>query len=217
MATITKENYLKALYLLHQKDSSISVSDLGKVMGVSKPTVNDMIKKLQVIGWLNYEKYKPLSLTPKGLKDASKIVRRHRLSEMFLVEIMGFGWEEVHEIAEELEHIKIGVFFDKMDELMNYPKVDPHGSPIPDKNGNYNEPNYKLLSQIPKNTKVVLRALKDSSSEFLHYLTKKDLLLGTEIVVKDVESFDKSMRIVFGQKEEIISYSVSNNLLVEVL
>ena len=186
-------------------------------MGVSKPTVNDMIKKLQVIGWLNYEKYKPLSLTPKGLKDASKIVRRHRLSEMFLVEIMGFGWEEVHEIAEELEHIKIGVFFDKMDELMNYPKVDPHGSPIPDKNGNYNEPNYKLLSQIPKNTKVVLRALKDSSSEFLHYLTKKDLLLGTEIVVKDVESFDKSMRIVFGQKEEIISYSVSNNLLVEVL
>ncbi|PCJ65624.1 MAG: iron (metal) dependent repressor, dtxr family protein [Bacteroidetes bacterium] len=218
MATITKENYLKALYFLHQKSDAISLTDLGKTMEVSKPTVNDMVKKLHDRGWIKYEKYKPLKLTDKGRKAAMQIVRKHRLSEMFLVQVMGFGWEEVHDIAEELEHIKADKLFDRMDELMGFPSVDPHGSPIPDKNGNYNKPNYKLLSQVPENSKVVVRALRDSSTEFLLYLNKKGLQLGTEIVTHQIEPFDKSITVSYASySETTLSSSVSNRLLVEVV
>ena len=102
-------------------------------MGVSKPTANNMIKKLTAIGWVVYEKYKPILLTEKGKKEASLIVRKHRLSEIFLSKIMGFGWEEVHDIAEDMEHLKSEKLFDRMNELLGFPKVDPHGSPIPNK------------------------------------------------------------------------------------
>ena len=112
MPSTIKENYLKALHYLNQNTSKISLTDLGKSLNVSKPTVNDMVKKFQANGWLIYEKYKPIKLTPKGKKAAALIVRKHRLAEMFLFKIMGFGWEEVHDIAEELEHIQSDLFFD---------------------------------------------------------------------------------------------------------
>ncbi|MGB1242098.1 MAG: iron dependent repressor, metal binding and dimerization domain protein [Chitinophagales bacterium] len=215
MPTTTKENYLKALYFLHQKDEAIALSDLGKSMQVSKPTVSDMVKKLQAKGWIKYEKYRPLKLTKQGIKVAALIVRKHRLAEMFLAQIMGFGWEEVHDIAEEIEHVKSEKLFDRMDELMGFPAVDPHGSPIPDKDGNFNKPNYKLLSQIPENSTVILKALRNSSTDFLLYLNKKELQLSTEISVHQIESFDKSMTVSYGNFSEVIlSNSVSNHLLV---
>lgn len=217
MATVTKENYLKALYFLHQKKKEISISELGEAMQVSKPTVNNMVKKLEEKGWVQYEKYRPLKLTAKGENKAALIVRKHRLSEMFLAQMMGFGWEEVHDIAEELEHIKSDHFFDRMDELMGFPTQDPHGSPIPDKEGILRRPAYKALALLKEGQSGELKALKDSSKDFLVFLNKKDIRLGSIMKVVQVESFDGSMTIlVEGQKEGTItlSESVTQRLLV---
>lgn len=216
MSTVTKENYLKALFFLDQKDRNITVSDLGKTMKVSKPTVSDMVKKLEGKGWVHYQKYKPLQLTEEGRRRAALIVRKHRLTEMFLVQIMGFGWEEVHEIAEELEHLNSDVLFDRMEELLGFPSVDPHGSPIPDKHGNFRELNYVLLSQIPAGSQVVLRGLRDSSKEFLLFLNSKKLALGTVIDLHHIEDFDKSVVLSYGDVTgQVFSQSVASRLLVE--
>ena len=218
MPTVTKENYLKALHYLHQKNIDISLTELGKKMGVSKPTVNDMVKKLQANGWVNYERYKPIKLTDKGKKTAAFIVRKHRLSEMFLVKIMGFGWEQVHDIAEELEHTKSDILFDRMDELLGFPTVDPHGSPIPDKEGNFFKQNYKLLSQVTEKSKVIVKGLRDSSTDLLLLLNKKELVLGTEVYIQYVESFDKTVTISYaGHTDVSLSDSVSSRLFVEVI
>ncbi len=218
MATEIKENYLKAIYFLDQKDKKISLTALANEMQVSKPTVNDMVKKLEGNGWLHYEKYKPLRLSEKGRKTAALIIRKHRLTEMFLVQVMGFGWEEVHDIAEEIEHINSAHFFDRMDEILGFPTTDPHGSPIPDKNGKTNKLNYQLLSTIPLKSKVILRGLRDSSKEFLLFLNNKKLQLGTEIVLHHSEPFDKSITVTYDNFSEVqLSYSVSSRLLVEII
>ena len=215
MVSQTKENYLKAIYFLHQKGKDISLSELAERMEVSKPTVNDMVKKLQDKDWVIYKKYKPLSLTKKGEKLAALILRKHRLTEMFLTNIMGFGWEEVHEIAEEMEHITSEVLFDRMDELLGFPTVDPHGSPIPDKNGRLAKPNFNNLSEIPAGKKVKLRALENTSSDFLHFLNKKGIKLGIEIQVVEVENYDKSMSVIIDNKAVVLSENACGNLLVE--
>lgn len=218
MPTQAIENYLKALYYLHQKSEAISLSDVGAEVQVSKPTANGMVKRLEAKGWVKYEKYKPLQLTEKGLKLAAIIVRKHRLSEMFLTQIMHFGWEEVHDIAEELEHIGSQLFFDRMDELLGFPITDPHGSPIPDKEGNSVKRNYKRLSQIDKGQEVVLKALKSSSTDFLLFLNRKALPLGTHIRVLQKEDFDKSMTVSYNEEEQVVlSDSVCSRLLVEEL
>ncbi len=214
MATSIKENYLKALYHLHHRDPKISISDLGIEMGLSKPTVNDMVKKLEAKGWLKYQKYKPLQLTSEGLLTAALIIRKHRLSEMFLTKMMSFGWEEVHDIAEELEHIKSEEFFDRMDELLGFPTRDPHGSPIPDKTGNIAEVDYQILSTVEQGSTVTFKALRDSSSELLQYLNKKSLQLGAEMTVIDKEAFDGSMTIRYTDQELVLSDVVAKRLLV---
>ncbi|MBO6517881.1 MAG: metal-dependent transcriptional regulator [Bacteroidia bacterium] len=215
MPTQTKENYLKALYYLHQRSAEISITDLGKQMDVSKPTVNAMIKKLQEQGWVTYLKYKPIRLTKQGLTQAAFIIRKHRLSEMFLKQVMGFGWEEVHDMAEEMEHLKSDSFFNRMDEILGFPTVDPHGSPIPDKDGNFVKPEYKLLSQIEPGNTVVLKALRESSTDFLMYLNKKEINLGLEITVLHLEPFDKTMSVSYGEHTDVVlSQAVCNKLLV---
>ena len=218
MPTITKENYLKALHFLHQKNIHISLSELGKKMGVSKPTVNDMVKKLQTNGWVKYERYKPIALTEEGKKTAAFIVRKHRLSEMFLVKIMGFGWEEVHDIAEELEHTKSDILFDRMDELLGFPTVDPHGSPIPDREGNLVKQNYKLLSQVSEKSNVIVKGLRDSSTEFLLLLNKKKLILGARIYIQHVEKFDNTITVSYADLSDVsLSNSIASRLFVEVI
>jgi DtxR family Mn-dependent transcriptional regulator len=218
MPTVTKENYLKALHFLHQKNIYISLTELGKNMGVSKPTVNDMVKKLQANGWVKYERYKPIVLTEEGKKTAAFIVRKHRLSEMFLVKIMGFGWEEVHDIAEELEHTKSDILFDRMDELLGFPAVDPHGSPIPDKAGNFVKQNYSLLSQVSEKSKVIVKGLRDSSTDFLLLLNKRELVLGTEVYIQHIEKFDNTITVSYaGLSDVSLSNSISSRLLVEIL
>ena len=216
MASNIKENYIKALFYLHQKSEDISLSELGEELNVSKPTANEMIKKLQQEGIVISKKYKPIKITEKGKQSAAEIIRKHRLSEMFLLQVMKFGWEEVHEIAEDLEHIKTDKFFDRMDELMGFPKTDPHGSPIPDKNGNFNKPNYKRLSQMPVNTSVVVKALRDSSTDFLLFLNNKSIKLGTIITINEIESFDGSLTVSYLEHSKIVlSTSICDRILVE--
>lgn len=218
MSSKTQENYLKALYYLHTKSPQIAVSDVAGLLEVSTPTVSDMVKKLHKSGLLHYEKYKPLHLSAEGLRTAALIVRKHRLAEIFLAQIMGFGWEEVHDIAEELEHIKSVALFDRMDELLGYPTVDPHGSPIPDKDGNIRTVSFIALSEASAGSTVVLRGLKDSSKEFLLFLNRKQIQLGTHLSIKAIETYDGSMYISYpaGGKQQL-SHQVCNNLLVEVI
>jgi len=134
---------------------------------------------------------------------------------MFLVEKMGFGWEVVHEIAEQLEHIHSEIFFDKMDELLNYPKVDPHGEPIPDKQGNIIQQNLTKLSECKTEETVILSAVIDSSDEFLTYLNHRNLSLNSELKILEVEKFDQSMKIEFSGKTETLSKMVSDKILVQ--
>jgi|SRR5690554_1751664 len=218
MPTQTKENYLKALYHLHLKNEEISLSELGKSLELSKPTVNDMVKKLHQEGWVIYKKYKPIKLTKEGIINATLVIRKHRLSEMFLSQIMGFGWEEVHDIAEELEHIKIDSFFNRMDELLGFPNVDPHGSPIPSKDGKVIKNSYKSLAEYGEGKTVVLKALRDSSTDFLLFLNKKEIQLGAKIEIHQIEPFDKSMTVSYGKfSAQIFSNTISKRLLVELL
>ena len=133
--SLTEENYLKALFVLSNETDEVTVNELSKRLGIKMPTVTSMMKKLAEKKLVNYQSYKPLRFTEKGKKEAGIIIRKHRLTEMFLVEVMGFCWEEVHEIAEQVEHVQSSDFFEKMDKMLGYPKIDPHGSPIPDKTG----------------------------------------------------------------------------------
>ena len=219
MATNVKENYLKAIFYLDRQNSDISLSELSKEMAVSIPTVNSMVKRLQEEKWVIYQKYKPLKLTAKGRKTAALIIRKHRLTEMFLEEFMGFGWEEVHDIAEEIEHVRIEKFFDRMDELLGFPATDPHGSPIPDKNGTIKPRNYTLLSDVSVGSRVRICALKDSSQDFLHYLNRQQIKLGTIAEVLRVEDFDKSRQVQVKDQPSplVLSADVSSRLLVDII
>jgi len=174
------------------------------------------MKKLAEMELVHYESYKPLKLTENGKKEAGLIIRKHRLTEMFLVEKMGFGWEDVHEIAEQVEHIQSVAFFEKMDELLGFPTVDPHGSPIPDKNGKIVWLTYNKLSECKTGETVKLSAVINTSSEFLKFLNSREMRLGLKIKIKSVEPFDKSMVISYGKKpSETLSSVVCERLLVE--
>lgn len=216
MPTITKENYLKAMMALAAKDDTVSLTDLATKMEVSKPTANDMAKKLELKGWVKYERYKPLKLTKKGKKEAALIVRKHRLAEMFLEEVMGFGWEEVHEIAEEMEHIQSLGFFNRMDEILGFPTTDPHGSPIPNKEGEIGSLNHVNLTALKKGDTGILRGLTKSNKALLQFLNKKGIKLGTNVEIKDIENFDKSFEIKLNDQTVItLSYDVCQHLLIE--
>lgn len=194
----------------------VSVNDLSKYLGIKMPTVNSMVKKLSEKKLVHYESYKPLRLTDKGRKEAGLIIRKHRLTEMFLVEKMKLGWEDVHDIAEQVEHIQSPLFFDKMDELLGYPKVDPHGSPIPDKNGKLVWIEYHKLSDCKAGETVKLAAVINTSSDFLKFLNARELRLGLKIKIKSIEQFDKSMVISYGKRQaEVLSNIVCERLLVE--
>ncbi len=212
--TLTEENYLKAFFYLASNENTVAVNEISKFLNVKMPTVNNMMKKFSEKGWVIYESYKPLKITERGKKEAALVVRKHRLTEMFLVQKMNFGWENVHEIAEQLEHIHSKEFFDKMDELLDFPKIDPHGEPIPDKDGNIISQNLKKLSQCQTNETVVFSSVTTSDEDFLTYLNEKKLVLGSLIKILKIEKFDQSMTIKVGKKIEILSNVVCEKLLV---
>lgn len=215
MASHTEENYLKCLFTLASVNGEVSISDLSKHLNVSTPTANSMVKKLHAKNLVLYEKYQPLTLTQEGEKQAALVVRKHRLTEMFLVETMRLGWEEVHEIAEQIEHIKSSTFFNRMDEMLGFPKVDPHGSPIPDRNGNVAWQAFDTLSECKQGDVVKLSALLHSSSDFLSFLNTKAIGLGARLTVEYVEAFDQSMTVRIGTETHVFSQAVCDRLLVE--
>ena len=216
MSTTVKENYLKAIYFLDREDRNISITELSNKLDVSKPTANNMVKSLQEKGWVIYQKYKPLKLTDKGRKAAAKIIRKHRLTEMFLFEIMGFGWEEVHEVAEQMEHIDSEKLFNRMDEMLDYPSFDPHGSPIPDKDGVVASQQLFDLSSIKPGETGRLMALSKSNKALLYYLNQCNIELGLRIKLIHIEPFDKSCMIkVEDRPPFMVSRKVAESLLVE--
>lgn len=216
MNSLTEENYLKALYNIANEKGEVSVNDLSRHLNLKMPTINSMIKRLAEKKMVYYESYKPLRLTEKGKKEAGLIIRKHRLTEMFLVEKMGFGWEQVHDIAEQLEHIHSPDFFDRMDALLGFPKNDPHGSPIPDKNGKIAWLQYAKLSDCKAGESVKLAAVTHSSDDFLRFLNSRELRLGITLKIKSVEPFDGSMIVSYGKRTgEPLSGVVCEKLLVE--
>lgn len=218
MNSLTEENYLKTMLSLSNESGEVNVNELSKRLEIKMPTVTSMMKKLSTKKLVHYESYKPLRLTEKGKKDAALIIRKHRLTEMFLVEKMGFGWEQVHSIAEQMEHIQSLEFFAKMDELLGFPKLDPHGSPIPDKNGKMVWKEYSKLSECKAGTTVRLSAVLNTTEEFLKFLNNREISLGVKIKIKSVEAFDNSMVISYGKRtSETLSHIVSERLLVEIV
>jgi DtxR family transcriptional regulator, Mn-dependent transcriptional regulator len=214
MNTYTEENYLKALFNNGNEHGEVSVQELSKLLQIKMPSVNSMVKKLAEKQLVVYESYKPLKLTDKGKKIAGLIIRKHRLTEMYLVQKMDFGWEQVHEVAEQIEHLQSPLFFSKMDALLGYPKVDPHGSPIPDIEGNIQLVQYKKLSECKKGETIYLNAVTDSSEAFLKYLNSKKLNLGVAIKIISVEKFDGSMTLTYGKQNLVtISKLVAEKLL----
>jgi len=217
MVSPTEENYLKALLYLAGEDDTISISDLGDLLKVSTPTANSMAKKLHAKGWVLYEKYRPLKLTGQGRTEAAKVVRKHRLTEMFLVQKMGFGWEEVHEIAEQMEHVRSSKLFERMDQMLDHPTIDPHGSPIPDKHGKMPQQAYVSLVDCKPGDQVTITALTNSSPEFLRFLNEKEIILGMELHITHKEPFDGSMTFQYKDKQAItFSRIVCEGFLVEL-
>ena len=217
MYSYTEENYLKALFNLANEMGEVSANELSKHLEIKMPTVNSMMKKLAEKKMVNYESYKPFKLTEKGKKEAGLIIRKHRLTEMFLVEKMDFGWEQVHAIAEQIEHLKSPEFFEKMDQMLGYPSIDPHGSPIPDKNGKIEWKKYEKLSDCLPGQMVILSAVIHTTDDFLKYLNSRKLQLGTQIKIKNKEVFDGSMEVIYaGKKLETLSVTVCERLLVEI-
>jgi DtxR family transcriptional regulator, Mn-dependent transcriptional regulator len=218
MASSTEENYLKSLYNLANAHGEVNLSDLAASLQVSLPTTNSMVKSLQKSGWVVYEKYKPVTLTKEGQKTAALIIRKHRLMEMFLVKVMNFGWEEVHEVAEQIEHIHAPKFFERMDQMLGFPTVDPHGSPIPDPHGKVTPLSFTPLSYAKPGQKVQLAALTNSSTEFLEFLNSRNLSLGTQLTILSKETYDQSMVVSYtGHPSETLSEKVCERLLVRVL
>lgn len=217
MNSFTEENYLKAMFNLSEKSGEITVNDISKLLNIKMPTVNSMVKRLATKGYINYQSYKPITLTEEGRMTALLIIRKHRLTEMFLVEKMGFGWEEVHEVAEQIEHIHSPKFFAKMDEMLDFPTVDPHGSPIPDKLGNIQLKNYNSLNHYNVGDSLKLVAVTHSGKDFLKFLNSKNLQLDTQIEIFDKEDFDQSMTVKFNNHEITLSLKVTEKLLVEKL
>ena len=187
---------------------------LSSPSGAGKTT---LVKKLSEKDLVNYVKYKGVSLTENGLTIAKNIIRKHRLWEVFLVEKLNFSWDEVHEVAEQLEHIKSEKLTDELDAFLKFPKQDPHGDPIPDKNGKLSTIDKILLSHADKNTTYKCVGVEDTSSEFLKYLDFHSIALGSIIEIKHKEPFDDSLHIQLENKEMTISNHVAKNIFVTLL
>lgn len=213
MTTLSEENYLKAIYHLQkQSTDAVSTNAIAEQIDTKASSVTDMVKKLAEKELANYIKYQGVSLTEEGRLTARTVIRKHRLWETFLVNKLNFSWHEVHDIAEQLEHIKSEKLIDKLDDFLDNPTHDPHGDPIPDKQGNYTRIDSKSILDIKPGNQGVLTSVKDSSKAFLKYLNKNKLALGDTIKVVDFEPFDGSFTIETKTKTMTISKNVAENL-----
>lgn len=218
MYSQSEENYLKAIYKLSEKNKGVvNTNAIAEVIQTKAASVTDMIRKLSDKKLLKYEKYKGVILTDKGWKVAVSIVRKHRLWEVFLHEKLKFGWDEVHEIAEQLEHIDSTLLVDKLDEYLGFPSVDPHGDVIPGKDGEVKKNNLDKLSTMKKGDKLIMSGVVDHTPLFLQYLDKSGISLGVTIEIIDVNAYDESLSIKINNHKSHfqVSKDVARNLLVK--
>lgn len=216
MFSQSEENYIKTIYHLSLvSKKGISTNAIAKKLNTKASSVTDMVKKLSEKELVNYKKYQGVTLTDFGKKIAANIIRKHRLWEVFLVEKLNFSWDEVHEVAEQLEHIKSPKLINELDIFLGFPKRDPHGDPIPDKDGNLPQIQKILLSTLVKQEIGVCVGVNDSSSNFLRFLDKQGIKIGIEIKVLEKESFDDSLQIEVDDRILSISNKVANNIYVQ--
>lgn len=214
--TLSEENYLKAIFHLERdhKDG-VPTNAIAEEMNTKASSVTDMIKKLSEKSVLAYKPYQGAKLTDQGVLHATSVIRKHRLWEYFLVDKLNFSWDEVHEIAEQLEHIQSDKLIRELDKFLGYPKTDPHGDPIPDEKGNIFVEEKSLLSEFKSGEKGICVGVKDSSAPFLQYLDKNNISLGKEISILGREEFDGSMSISLDGNEFSVSSLAANNLYLK--
>jgi DtxR family transcriptional regulator, Mn-dependent transcriptional regulator len=211
----SKENYIKAVFHLQQEQENVTTNALAEALHTKPASVTDMLKKLKTQKLLQYEKYRGVKLTVEGRKIAIQIIRKHRLWEYFLVEKLQFGWEEVHDIAEELEHISSKKLIDRLDAFLDFPQSDPHGDPIPDANGKMAALHQSAVSDMPLNSAGTVNGISDQSAEMLELLKHKNIQLGTRLEVRKKFEVDGSVEIKIRSQQPVnISEHVAKNLLV---
>lgn len=214
--TISEENYIKVIYHLSLvSPKGVNTNAIAGMLDTKASSVTDMLKKLAEKELVSYQKYQGVTLTDKGFYSAKMIVRKHRLWEVFLVDKLNFSWDEVHEIAEELEHIKSEKLINKLDEFLGFPSFDPHGDPIPNAKGELVKIDKFLLSEAILNTHYVCVGVKNSSVEFLQYLDKQNISLGSTIKVVSREEFDSSLTIILNSNTITISNKIAENLFIK--
>lgn len=215
--SFAEENYLKIIYRLSESTTEdISTNAIAELTQNKAASVTDMLRKMSEKGWVNYQKYQGVRLSAAGEKIALDIVRKHRLWEVFLVNKMGFNWDEVHEIAEQLEHIESEVLIDKLDAFLDYPRTDPHGDPIPNKKGELPQLGYAPLANMPIGKAGNLVGVAQDSAVFLQLLTKLNLHLGAKLEITEINAFDLSVSLrINGNAPVLISHEVAKNVLVK--
>ncbi|MEX2485743.1 MAG: metal-dependent transcriptional regulator [Brumimicrobium sp.] len=219
LLTQSEENYIKAIFSLQeQTNAPVSTNDLAERMETKASSVTDMVKRLSEKSLLLYKKYKGCELTEKGNRTALKTIRKHRLWETFLVEKLKFGWDEVHDIAEQLEHIKSVKLTDQLDAFLDYPKFDPHGDAIPDKDGEIvrREQSCKL-ADLDLDTEAVVIGVADGSPSFLRYLDKHQITLGTKLLIKEKFEFDDSIEVALNSGMLSLSAAASSKITVQLI
>lgn len=216
MLSFTEENYLKAIYRLSEGGlKAVLTNEIAESMSTKAASVTDMIKKLSLKNLISYEKYYGAKITRQGKSQALSVIRKHRLWETFLVEKLNFSWDEVHDVAEQLEHIQSPLLIEKLDEFLGYPTADPHGHPIPDKDGKIQELRLIPLSESQVNKKVMVRSVKDGSPAFLQYLSKIGIYIGAKVSILEKIEFDGSLELMIDNKNKVfISREAAVNLLI---
>ncbi len=214
--SLTEQNYIKVIYELSvNNNSNILTSDIANAVNIRSASATDMLGKLADKKLVEYEKYYGARLTEKGKSAALNIVRKHRLWEVFLTEKLGFGWDEVHEMAEELEHATSDELSDRLENFLGHPKTDPHGEPIPNKKGELDKLKLFSLSTIRPNMEVELKRISDETPSFLQYLQKNNLVPGVNLIIHNLNDFDESMDIVINGKNSLhISNQAASHLWV---
>lgn len=212
----TEENYLKTIRMMQLWDAQapIGTNQLAKHLGVKPSSVNEMLKRLREKQLISYQKYGKISLLDLGKQMATQVIRKHRLWETFLVEKLGFNWEEVHQIAEELEHIQSQKLIDRLDAFLDFPAYDPHGDPIPDAQGQIPKQEKKLLSQAPIGQLCTMVSVKDHSPDFLQYVADLGLKINTKIQIIERKSFDGQTLITYNQQKQTVSQKFAENIFV---
>jgi DtxR family transcriptional regulator, Mn-dependent transcriptional regulator len=215
--SFTEENYIKAIFQLHSEQEKVNTNSIASRMHTKASSVTDMLGKLAAKKLIDYQKYQGVKLTAAGEKTAVHIIRKHRLWEVFMVEKLNFNWDEVHEIAEQLEHIQSEELVDRLDKFLGFPKFDPHGDPIPDKSGKMlGHDKSILLSDCKEGDKLIVLGVKESSDSFLKFLNEIEMKLGSPLLVSKKFEFDNSFEIRIGaEKQMIVSQHIARNIIVK--